>query len=66
MQNLSAKVKPAKRVLTRSEEHGICVYYVCKVAIRDIIEHFGVGRQTIHRVLVRNGVETDRGRAAAR
>jgi hypothetical protein len=54
----------SKRVLTRSEEYGICVYYVCGVTIRRIMEHFGIGRSAIHRVLVRNGINTDRGKAS--
>lgn len=51
-----------KRILTRSEEYGIAVYYVCGVPVAQISRHFDVHRMTIHRVLTRLGVETERGK----
>lgn len=52
----------SKRVLTRSEEYGIAVYYVCGVPISAIQHHFDIGRSSIHRVITRLGVASDRGK----
>ena len=52
----------SKRILSPSDEHGIAVYYVCGVSIRDIEAVFDVTRSTVHRVITRLGVASDRGK----
>lgn len=52
----------SKRVLTKSEEYGIAVYYACGVPVTGISHHFNLSRSGIHRVLTRLGVETERGK----
>lgn len=54
----------SKRVLTYDEEYGIAVYYVAGIPVSAIQAVFGIGRSTIHRVLIRLGVETERGKRA--
>lgn len=52
--------RKAKRVLTYDEEYGIAVYYACGVPVKVICETFDISRMTVHRVLARLEVETDR------
>ncbi len=53
-----------KRVLSRNEEIEIAICYLGDVPIRTICEHYDIHRMTIHRVLARLGIDTDRGKRA--
>lgn len=49
-----------KRVLSRNEEIEIAIEYLGGVPIKSICEHYDIHRSSIHRVLVRLGIETNR------
>lgn len=51
-----------KRVLTRNEELEILIAYLGRVPIKDISERYNISRSGIHRVITRQGFETDRGK----
>lgn len=55
----------SKRVLTRNEELEIVIAYLGRVPIKDISERYQISRSGIHRVIVRMGHETDRGKKAS-
>jgi len=53
-----------KRVLTRSEEIEIAICYLADIPVKTICAYFDIHRMTIHRVLTRLGIETERGKKA--
>ena len=55
----------AKRVLTKREEYGICVYYACRVPIAHISAIFDISRSGVNRVVKRHGMTVDRGKRAS-
>lgn len=55
----------SRRVLTKREEYGICVYYACRVPIARISETFGISRSGVNRVVKRLGMTVDRGKRAS-
>lgn len=53
-----------KRVLTRNEEIEIAICYLADIPVKTICAYYDVHRMTIHRVLTRLGIETERGKKA--
>lgn len=53
-----------KRILSRNEEIEIAICYLGDIPIKDICAYYDVHRMTIHRVLTRLGIETERGKRA--
>lgn len=59
---MNSDIQPAKRVLSKREEYGIAVYYVCGVPIKQITDRFQISRSGVNRVVTRLGVGSDRGK----
>lgn len=63
---MNSDIQPAKRVLSKREEYGIAVYYVCGVPIKQIVDRFNISRSGVNRVVTRLGVGSDRGKKRLR